>query len=364
MRILLSYPSETDRGEGQFFHSVLERLGHTVTVANAARANPKDEHVSRRTVSGFSEFISFDELLAVCGPLDLFLYVEPLGVIPWGIERAPFPTACIIGDAHRSLAPRVRLARFFDHVFLYQRNYLDAFREHAPGRVHWQPYACDLAVFRDLGLPRDLDVAFIGNLDGRRRAIMTGLAGRWRMNEHRYYLQADIPEVYSRAKVVVNLPVGADLNFRFFETLSCGALLITLETASGQEQLFKEGEHYVGFTHERELVDKVAYYLENEAERRAIAEAGHRELVSRHGLDTRLIGLVEKVTADPAPAAPIRRMSRSEVDREYAWLYAFWASVEPSLALVHEAKRAGRPWIPLAITASKTFARRLYRAVR
>jgi hypothetical protein len=343
---------------------VLEQLGHVVVATNAARATPKDGHVSRRTVTGFAEFVSVDELLRACGPIDLFLYVEPLGLIPWGIERAPFPSACIIGDTHRSLRPRLRLARFFDHVFVYQRNHVEAFREHRPNHVRWLPYACDLNVFRDLGLHRDVDVAFVGKLEGCRRSILAELGRRWCVNEQRYYLQHEIAEVYSRARIVINLPVNGDLNFRFFEALSCGAMLLTARATNGQERLFKEGVHYAAFADDRDLFDKVAYYLEHDSERKAMADAGHREVIANHSLEGRLTTVLDTVSGHCDRAAPIRRLSPSDVDREYAWLYASRASVDASLALVHEAKRAGRPWIRLATTAGKTFARRVYQVTR
>lgn len=364
MRILLSYVSETDLGEGQHVHRVLERLGHEVCPINAARTNPKDGHASRKTVEAFPEFVSIEELQQLYGRIDLFLYVEPFGLIPFGINAASFPTACIIGDTHRDLPARITLARFFDHVFLYQRNHRDAFTEHPAGHVHWLPYACDLTVFRDLNMARDLDVAFVGKVDSARSAMLEQLGRRWRLNEQRYYLQHEIPEVYSRAKIVVNVPVGGDLNFRVFEALSCGAMLLTQRAPNGQETLFQEGVHYAGFDDDRELIEKVTYYLEHDEERCAIAAAGRREVEARHSLDDRLKTLVSTVAARPEPIAPVRRGSSADVDRAYGNLYAAWASVEASLALLQDAKRAGRPWIPLGMLSGKAFARRLYRAVR
>src|SRR5207302_1696841 len=102
------------------------------------------------------------------------------------------------------------------------------------------------------------------------RQILGQLAPRWRMNDQRSYLQEEIPEIYSRAKIVINLPLADDLNFRVFEALSCGALLLTRRIANGQELLFKEDVHYVAFGDEAELFAKVEYYLSHEAERARI----------------------------------------------------------------------------------------------
>src|SRR5712691_6318347 len=242
-RVLLSTLSGHDKGEGRFYENVLRRLGCQVSRISApACGGPPDK--GAHAEAGLPFGTSVEELLRLLpGRPDLFLYVEPLGLIPQGLERAPFPTACVLGDCHRDLASRLRLARFFDHVFLYQRNYVSRFTEHPRTHVHWMPYACDLEVFNPLHCGRDLDVAFVGEHfgpDSERARLMRELASRYRVNEQRWYLQEEIPAVYSRAKIVVNLPTGDDLNFRFFEALSCGAMLMTRRVDNGQGDLFEE----------------------------------------------------------------------------------------------------------------------------
>lgn len=363
-RILLSTLSGHDKGEGRFYREVLTRLGcdawrisapaHGGDIAKGIHAEP-----------GFAFGTSVEALAQMFGGLpDVFLYVEPLGLIPEGMERAPFPTACVLNDCHRDLPSRLRLARFFDHVFLYQRNYAKHFGEHPPDRVHWMPYACDLEFFRRLECSRDLDVAFVGEHFGSnsdRARVMNALASRFRVNEQRWYLQEEIPGVYSRAKIVVNLPLGDDLNFRFFEALSCGAMLVTRRVDNGQEDLFQEGKHFVAFETEAELFELVGYYLRHDSERENIAVAGRREVMSRHSLELRLAGLLSAVLSVPAPAAPIRRMSESEIDRLYAWLYEYWCSANAGARLIATARKAGRPWLPLVLPAFRSLARNAIR---
>lgn len=348
-KVLLSTFSGLDKGEGRFYEEVLTRLGCRVwRISVPAHGGPVEK--GARPEAGFALGTALDELLRVLPDTpDLFLYVEPLGLIPEGMERAPFPTACVLGDCHRDLASRIRLARFFDQVFLYQRNYVERFTEHPMDRVHWMPYACDLALFRPLGGVRDLDVAFVGELfrDSERAQVMKTVASRYRVNEQRWYLQAEIPEVYSRAKIVINLPLWDDLNFRFFEALSCGAMLITRRVDNGQGDLFEEGKHFVTFATTEELVQLIDDYLRDDDARERIAAAGHREVVARHSLERRLVGLLAAVASAPEPAAPVRSMSRVQVDRLYSWLYEYWRSADAGARLIATARRAGRSWLPL-----------------
>jgi len=363
-RILLSTLSGHDKGEGRFYENVLRRLGcHVSRISAPARGGAP--HKGDRAEAGFPLGTSVEELLHLLPEQpDLFLYVEPLGLIPEGIERAPFRTACVIGDCHRDLPSRLRLARFFDHVFLYQRNYVSRFTEHPRGHVHWMPYACDLEAVHPLDGARDLDVAFIGEhfgADSERARLMRDLASRYRVNEQRWYLQEEIPVVYSRAKIVVNLPLGDDLNFRFFEALSCGALLITRRVDNGQDNLFEEGKHFVAFASESELIEKIDYYLAHSDEREEIAGAGHREVLARHSLETRLTALVSVATSTAQQPGPVRRMRPSEVDRQFAWVYEYWRSADAGLATVARARRAGRPWVPLVVPALRSIVRTVRR---
>jgi hypothetical protein len=310
---------------------------------------------------GYLPDVSIHDLIDEHGKADLFLYIEPLGLIPRGLDSSPIPTACVLSDVHRNLKARLMLAKLFDQVFLYQRNYIGRFRDHDPGAVHWFPYACDTEMFRDLGLPRDLDVAFIGQLFSRgseRARVIAALARKYRMNGQRYYLQKEIPEVYSRAKIVVNLPVGDDLNFRFFEALSSGALLLTKRLVNGQEELFKEDIHYVAFTTDQELLEKVGLYLRNEEERKKIALAGNEEVMKNHSLAVRLETLLDKVRSAPAFSAPVRRIKKDAVLNLYASVYERAGRVETLLRLAAEQKRNPTTRVLLLAMAFKSFVRR------
>ncbi len=311
MRILLSYSTAPDKGEGRFYREVLTRMGHEVHVIDVP-GSPLSLGWKAAVTTGFAADISFADLAALFGPPDLFLYVEPDGLIPRDIGTTAFPTACVISDTHRRLTPRLRLAQFFDHVFLYQRNYLPHFTAHPPGRVSWYPYACDPQFFRDQGGERNLDVAFVGQLGapgGERARSLAVLRQRWTLNPPGQYTQREMADLYARARIVVNFPVGDDLNFRFFEALSCGALLVTKQMDNGQDLLFREGEHFISFTDEEDLLTKIAYYLEHEEARQRIAAAGHRECLRAHTLEIRLGDLLRKVAAGGANGAPIRALS-------------------------------------------------------
>jgi hypothetical protein len=350
MRILLSYASEFDKTEGGHFARVLRRLGHTVHDINVA-ATARGTGSPGQVVRGYPADVHIDEVLADVGGADLLIYLEPLGLIPRGLESVDFPTAALFADTHRNPEGRRKIARLFDHVFSYLRNYTGAFHEHPAGAVHWLPYAVDPESFRDRGVARDIDVAFIGRLHTQeRRDTLARLRSRFKMNEDRYYLQSEIPEVYSRARMVVEIPTADMTTFRFFEALACGAMVVAKRVNGGEEELFTDGVHYVGYSDQREL--------EHEDERAAIARAGHALSLERHTLDIRLAELLRKTSSPPNRGAPARRMSARDVTTTYARIYERAGRVETLLKLAaeHRADRITR--FSILGLAARSFLRR------
>jgi hypothetical protein len=365
LNILFSSLSGQDLTESLHYARVLERLGHQVYrfVLSSPVENPD---LGLQVEPGFAANTPLEAFVRLSGfQPDLFLYVDPLGLIPKGLEKAPFPTACILCDTHTDLTVRLRHARFFDHVFLYHRNYLRHFQEHPTDYVHWLPYACDLELFHSAEVERDIEVGFVGLPQPRtnRGQIVEMLRKRYRMNDQRYYFRAEIPEIYQRSKIVVNIPLADDLNFRTFEAMSCGALLLTKRIANGQELLFEENKHYVAYADEQELLEKVGYYLAHPAERAAIAATGLAEIQSKHRLEQRIEDLLNVVGRQPGPAAPIRHMKSDQVDQEYAWLYEHLhrSIPAPGLALIRQARRQGRSWLPLLPAATRSILRTILR---
>jgi hypothetical protein len=360
MDILYSAADGQNHSMSRWYLDVLRQQGHNVHFLTTPNTGTKRDR-GEVPALGYAHGTHLSDLLQQPDmPAEVFWYVEQRGLIPLGMEDAPFPTVCILNDMHRNLGHRLRLARFFDYVISQQANYVAAFDEHPPENVIWLPYACDTSVFYPHDIPRDLDLAFIGqhHTDERRR-IIPQLAQQYTMNEQRVYLMEEIPEVYSRARIVVNLPIGDDLNMRFFEALSCGALLITRRHNTGQEKLFEEGKHYEAFSTEEELLQKVAYYLAHEDERAAIARRGYDEVQQNHRLGLRTQQIIEAVTQQPRLEAPIRKMTPTQRDKQYAWLFEYFRSVEGGLTAMAYARMAGRPWLPLLLPVGRTLLRYL-----
>ena len=88
-------------------------------------------------------------------------------------------------------------------------------------------------------------------------------------------------EILGRAKIGINFSYSVDkhqLKGRVFETMHAGAML--LETKSPQtEALFQDGVDYVSFSSNKDLVNKIKYYLIHEQECELIAQSGREKVL-------------------------------------------------------------------------------------
>lgn len=255
---------------------------------------------------------------------DLFFFVDPASDWPIGLERIAGTTAAYFIDVHQDLASRLRLSRFFDVVFVVQKDFVSEFENAGHPNVHWMPLACDPEIHCQPNEVRQFDVGFVGKLGLQgtwRHDVLTTVLPRYRTNEYRkFYPPRDMAEVYGQSKIVFNASINGDLNMRFFEALASGALLITDRIKNGLDTLFTEGKHYVGYTTIEEAIEKIDYYLVNPEERMKIAAAGQKLALDLHTYRHRWTD-VAKIAAKSGQQAPARKADKAELGRLYAEIF-------------------------------------------
>lgn len=290
----------------------LVELGHRVTYVGLPCADR----------SGYDSAVPINEVIGNLSELpDLYLWVDPMGrYFPPGIEDSPVLTVCYLIDVHLG-AWRQQVARFFDGVFIAQRDYLDIFRD-AVGheQVHWLPLAAATEVHRRYDLPRTYDVGFVGNIAVAHRKTARArrlrlIAKRWNTNDfYRSYAPNEIGWVYSQSRIVFNTSIAGDVTMRVFEGAACGAMVLTDSVANGLDSLFDIGNELVTYDDDTDLLDKLAFYLEHEDERKRIAEAGYARVRNWHTYVHRMAHMIDTIRRQPLQqVAPMRRADRDEM---------------------------------------------------
>lgn len=215
-----------------------------------------------------------------------------------GLTELPFPKAVYLIDTHVQLLPRIALARAYDIVFIAQKGQLAAFHQAGVTQARWVPLGCSPSLHNVPETTRELDFAYVGSLNPAegdvRWRVLGPLVQRFPNHFVGRAFPRDMAAIYARAKIVVNVSFRRDVNMRVFEALASGALLITDE-ADGLTDLFEVGKHLVVYRSPEEALEYVSYYLENEEERRAVAEAGRRHVLAHHTYTHRAQAMLEHI---------------------------------------------------------------------
>ena len=336
MRIALGY-RWFPTAAGYHMERALQALGHEVIYVGLPCA--------RR--AGYDTTVPVDELVAALPEKpDLYLWIDPAGrYFPPGIERLPIPTAGYLIDVHLGRW-REQAARFFDAVFIAQKDYLERFRRVVGhDQVYWLPLAAAPDVHYDHQLPRIYEVGFVGHIARAHRRTararrLKRIAERFRTNDfYRAYTPEEVGRVYSQSRIVFNCSIAGDVTMRIFEGTACGALVLTDAIANGLDELFEIGREIVVYRDDEDLLAKIAYYLAHDEEREAIARAGQQRTLREHTYLHRVQRIIEIISAPEfRPMAPMRVAPPSERWRARREVYIHLHILD---ALLDEARDAG-----------------------
>ena len=240
-------------------------------------------------------------------PEMVFVKTDATGrCFPVNLSIIKCPKVFMLGDTHHLKMPIRRLLRYaveerFDIIVSdHDRQHLHFFVEAGIEKVTWIPsfniYPHEQPFFDD----KVFDVSFVGQI-GRwhpyRRHVLNYLA---REGVPLNILQAPhekAAEIYAQSLINLNISLNGDLNLRIFEVLSSGGFLLTdrLSAESGLELLFRDGEHLVCFRDEKDLLDKIKYFLRHPDEAKEIAGNGYEEYRRNHSPEKKIMELMDYV---------------------------------------------------------------------
>lgn len=230
-----------------------------------------------------------------------------------GIESAPCLTVWRTIDNHiHPWQPRYAITH--DLVLVAQKDYLPEFEALHPF-VWWLPLNSFPQVHYDRKWTRDLGAVFVGSLNPdmhpERVKFFHALRQKVPVEVQAGLNQTQMSELYNRARIVVNQCVLKDVNYRVYEAMANGAMLLTPRIQNGQPELFADGRELVTYAlgDADEAAQKIEYYLSHEAERAAIAAAGHQLVTRAHTLEQR-IDTVMSLVQEIGPAAFEQRARR------------------------------------------------------
>lgn len=224
-------------------------------------------------------------------------------------------------DSHFHVDFQEIIGGCFDGVLVAQKHDLKRFQKFNPQSV-WMPLAADVQPTGFKYIP----ASFVGNLRhfvySERREFFDELSKRAPI----LISEGDWRSFYSRSFMVVNKSVRGDLNFRLFEGLSCGCLVLTHHADQGLEEIFEPGTHLVTYSSVDECAALIEHYLENHTEMIKIARTGHHYFIQEHSTIVRAKQILEFVNSIQP-----RVLSQADVEAANLANLCWWMSCFESL---------------------------------
>lgn len=265
-----------------------------------------------------------------------------------GLETLPVPLVWYTIDSHIHANWHIYYAAAFDVILVAQKDWVPAYqldgdRQH----VSWMPLFCHRSHDRDLGLAREIPLSFIGTLDAARNPDRVDLIQRVQAQYPIVVQSGPYNETFNRSMMVLNQSVANDVNFRTFQAMACGALLLTERVGNGFSDLFQDRTHCA--LYEKGTVDQIIeiadYYQSHPAEREAIARRGYETVMAAHTSLHRAQALLDTVARQPLHEFVGKRLMRQ-------------APIRWSLASVYES--AARTYDQAAARADEYIRRRYF----
>lgn len=154
---------------------------------------------------------------------------------------------------------------------------------------YWFPNAFDDGLIKPLDIEKKFDLGFCGNYVNRKQ-ILEYLEKTKGLRLDIFVIGDAMVEAINSYKCQFNLNIGNDINYRSFETIGCGTLLLTNYNPQYEELGFIDGQNCFFYSTQEELEEKINHIKENDIS--DIAMNGY-ELSKNNTYDVRVKQLLE-----------------------------------------------------------------------
>ncbi|MCB0337103.1 MAG: glycosyltransferase family 1 protein [Bdellovibrionales bacterium] len=211
----------------------------------------------------------------------IIIHDDSAPIVITGLEELEVPKVFYSVDAHHHTLRHRLMSRAMDHVFVAQKDYGSFFTE-VGVETEWLP----LWASREYEPSDDIhhQVVFVGNMNPKlnpeRVLFFEGLAKHVPID----FMQGEFWTIFPHAHIIMNQTVKGDLNFRVFEAMISGSLLLTERSDNGLLELFTPGEHLELYTKNdiEEAAETIRRLLSDTKRCREIGMRGREEILLKH----------------------------------------------------------------------------------
>lgn len=165
-------------------------------------------------------------------------------------------------------------------------------RKFAKTDDEWLPNCYDSHLVRNMHLDKTHSIGFCGNIVNRGRYL--NALDKFGLKRDIFVIGEDMVKAVNSYKMHFNFNICGDINYRNFETIGCGTMLLTNFDSQYEKLGFIDNVNCVLYTSMNDLVEKVEYIIGNDEEINRIARNGY-ELAKDHTYIVRMQQLLKRI---------------------------------------------------------------------
>lgn len=265
-----------------WFADVYRQMGHTVWTCGLA--SHLDYQLSTPLVH-IDTIIK--EFIGGMQPDVILIHDNSAPIVVDGLAESKIPIVFYSVDIHHHAELHEYLSHVVDYMFVAQRDYVSELRKKASCPVEWLPLWASRYV--EASSDKSYGAVFVGTLDSDLNPDRVQFFEALTKEVDVLCMTGKYWEIFPHSEIVINQTVKGDLNFRVFEAMMCGSMLLTESAPNGLDLLFTAGEHMVTYKKGdvSDASEKVQHYLKDKVQARKIAEAGREEVLAKHTIQQR-----------------------------------------------------------------------------
>lgn len=258
---------------------------------------------------------------------DLVLFWAPeMYPPPFDVEMSELPTAALVSDWNVYYPVLAKNAARYDTVISDKRG-----AEILTNALWHADYVCPLyahnpRIHKPYGIPKDIDLVFVGNLNFAAHPVraqflerMARLSQRYRVAITSGVYGEDYGRLLSRAQLVFNYSLRGELNLRVFETIACGAVPMLEESNQEAWDWFTPNREIVAYD-EHDFEQQIESALGDPQRLQKMAAEG-RERLADLAVERRLALFVDHIWQKSLGERRFRGLAEHEKKYETARMY-------------------------------------------
>lgn len=212
-----------------------------------------------------------------------------------GFEETQIPTIFYSVDTHHHAYVHKYMSLVFDLTLVAQKDYFPKFTQLGVDPIWFPLWASRSA---EVSTDKQHQAVFVGTMNPSLNPDRVNFFNQLKEKAPLHIGVGEWWKIFPFSEIVVNQTVKGDLNFRVFEAMISGSLLLTERAGNGLLELFQDKVHLV--TYEKNNADDAANaikeLLSDKILCRKIASAGRAEVLQKHTSQARANTLLNLIS--------------------------------------------------------------------